>query len=773
VNELLTKSSNKVRLGLALASMSTVLLELILTRIFSASVGYHFAFMIVSMTMFGMTAGALYAFARPPADDTALYKSLSFFASLLALSIPLAHVAQSYVNDNVARLNAFAWIGITFLLYSVIFFFAGTCVCLCLTRFREVGKLYAADLIGAGISCPLLIIGLTYSDPQWIISAAGLLAALAAACFALEIRAQARQKSLVAAAVAALLCLLVSFMPPPLNALRAQFGQLEYIKWSPLGRVVATTFRGPAVSWAKVNLPALPPMTPQKGLFIDFGAFTVMTGGSCSVAQLKPIERDVTALGNRLRPGRSLFVIGVGGGRDVLTGLLYGQKRIDGVEVNPAIVDMLKKRYAEFNGHLAERPGVNIVNDEARNWLARSRNQYGIIQCSLVDTWSASASGAFMLTENVLYTKEAFESYIRHIDADGILCFLRWGDAKEPGQILRMLYLAKNALESIGVSDVANHVMLVTAPYRDGGHDIGTMIVSPRAFSKADIASLVDISKQEGYEMLWVPGVAAVEPFAGAITKATTDPGMPSDNRPFFFTPVKPSENESSIAEPAKGQGLALLMFTLLQASLLVTIAIVFPAWRAWRGKLGSPKQAFSSALFFSCLGVAFMLVEVAQVQRLTILLGNPTYGLSVVLFALLLASGAGSFAAQMLMEREHDLRKWLRIGLIISALLILASAWVFRHWLPSLEAAQLSERMAAAIPLVALPGFFMGWAFPLGMAHFTRNATNAGAWYWAINGATSVLASVLAAIISIIWGIQITLIVAAVSYLIALASLL
>jgi predicted membrane-bound spermidine synthase len=753
--------------------MATVLLELILTRLFSASAGYHFAFMIVSMTMFGMTAGALYAFTRTPADSDALYVTLSRYTCLFALSIPVAYIANTFFSDAMLKVGPFAWIGFTFLLYSIVFFFSGVCVSHCLTRFREVGKLYAADLLGAGISCPLLIIGLSYADPQVIVIVAGLFAVVASVCFASKIMQKAKQKNQVEIACGvAVVCLVTAFVPQHINLVSNFFGKVDLIKWSPIGRVIATRLRSPAVSWAKVAGVA-PQAVAQVGLFIDFGAFTVMTSGKATEKEVLPITHDVTAVGNRLRPGRSLFVIGVGGGRDVLTGLLYNQKKIDGIEVNPAIVWMLKDQYADFNGHLTERPGVTIINDEARNWLARSGNKYGIIQCSLVDTWSASSSGAFMLTENTLYTKEAFKLYLKHVDQDGILCFLRWGDEHESGQILRMLYLAKNALLEAGVTDVGTHIMLIDAVSEFGGHNIGTMLVSPTAFSPADIKNLTEIARAEGYNPLWIPGVRQVEPFAHAISSAATDPGMPTDDRPFFFTPVKPSQTESSIGEPAQGKGLALLFFTFAQAAILVLIVIVFPVLKTCRHKLGTLRQAATSGLFFASLGVAFMLIEVAQVQRLTILLGNPTYGLSVVLFALLLASGAGSFVVQMLIDRGQPPRKLLVIALVCAASFSLATAWIFGNVLGSLEAAQLGSRMAAAIPLVALPGFFMGWGFPLGMTIFTKDAPTGGAWFWAINGATSVLSSVLAAIISIIWGIETTLVVGAVCYLIALVGLL
>lgn len=762
-----------MRVGLALAAMSMVLLELLLTRVFSASAGYHFAFMIISMTMFGLTAGALYAFIKPPKDEVGLYKMLVSTSSLLCGSIPVAYVIDSFVNEAIGTLGPFVWIGLTFVLFSLVFFFAGICICLCLTRFREVGKLYCADLIGAGLSCPLLILGLTYADPTVIVMVAGLLAGVAGLCFYSNLPLADRGRGWIGTAVAIALCVLSVFVPQQYGQMTAQFGPIEMVKWSPCGRVACSVYDGPVATWSKAASSEPLYKVPQKGLYIDFGAFTVMTSGKATEKELEPIKRDITSLGNRLRPESSLFVIGVGGGRDVLTGLLFGQKRIDGIEVNPAIVSMLSNRYADFNGHLTQRPGVRIINDEARNWLARSDSKYKIIQCSLVDTWAASSSGAFMLTENVLYTKEAFELFIRHLEPDGVLSFVRWGDEKESAQLLRMLFLAKQALKSIGVENPSQHIMLVNAPYRSADVRIGAMVVSPTAFTQKDIDALVAIAKEDQYRLLWVPGVAAVEPFAKAIASDATDPAMPSDDRPFFFTPVKPSAEESTLAEPAQGGGLALLLFTFVQAAVLVTIVIFVPSIRTMGGKIGSFKQICKSGLFFSMLGIAFMLIEVAQVQRLTILLGNPTYGLSVVLFSLLIAAGLGSYVSQLLLERTSNERKLLVIALVASASIVAITAWLFGNWVPTLEAVQLPARIVAAVALVAIPGFFMGWAFPLGMTLFTKGAPGAGSWYWALNGATSVLASVLASMISIIYGIEATLLCGAAGYLVALISLL
>lgn len=746
--------------------MATMLLELMLTRLFSVTAGYHFAFMIVSMTMFGMTLGAMVALAVVSNETSKACKSLRLNCLALAISIPASYFIQVYANEPLLKAGPFVWIAVTFIISSLPFYFSGVVISLCLTRFSEVGKLYCVDLIGAGLSCLLLVGGLTLLDGQAMIIISGVCAALAACAFSTF---KSERASVVPSLIVTAATLMLFSVPSPTPMLNTN-APIEYVKWSPVGRVVASPVEGPAVTWAKVKQsPDVPPFL-QKWLFIDFGAATVITSAAASKDQLEPMKLDVTALGNILRPQRSLFVIGVGGGRDILTGLLFGQKRIDGIEINPAIVGMLRDKYAEFVGHLAQKDGINIVNDEARNWLARTNKTYALIQCSLVDTWSASASGAFMLTENTLYTKEAFELYLKHLEKDGVLSFLRWGDQREYGQLLRLLSLAKGALNSSGVTNVGDHIMLIAAPYREGNHNIGNLFVSPTPFSDADCHKIADICKEREYTALWIPRLAKLEPFAKAIEDPNwLDPSMPTDDRPFFFCPTKSQSDESAIAEPAQGKGLALLVFTLALSGILVFSTILVPMWTKLKMKLGTSSQMRRSVLYFSSLGLGFIMFEVGMIQRLTLLVGNPTYGLSVVLFALLVASGVGSYASQRLIGRGIDAKPLLRTALISSLVATTASTLVCTFLLGTFDAFQLVERLVLAAALVAVPGFFMGFAFPVGMIIFTEKTPEAGAWFWAVNGATSVLGSVLAAIVSITLGTKYTTGFAGLLYLIAL----
>ncbi|HNB24422.1 MAG TPA: hypothetical protein PKZ32_18515 [Candidatus Melainabacteria bacterium] len=769
----LRKPSPALAAGLALCSMSMMLLELVMTRLYSASTGYHFAFMIVSIAMFGLTLGALYTMAFASKNDDKTEPLLSLSSCLFAAAIPTSAGLQILAFKPLVGMGAFAWIFVNFLLSAIPFFFAGIVICKCLTSYEQVGKLYSADLLGAAVACPLLVFLLSQISGPYTLIVSGVIAAAACLMFALTMSGANRTKGAVQAAIGLLICIAWSFSPTQEMSSKQIPGidpsTIEAVKWSPISRIIVAKFVGPALTWASV--PAEKQVSkpiPQKGLYIDSGAFTVMTG-KATPEEMLPIKQDITAVANRLRPGNSLFVIGVGGGRDILTGRLFDQKKIDGLEVNPVLVKLLKQEYADFNGHLAEQPGVNIVNDEARNWLSRSGNQYGIIQCSLVDTYAASTSGAFVLTENSLYTKEAVLHYLKHLEPKGVLSLLRWGNEEEPQQLTRLLYLTKDAFKKLGLSNIEKHVMLICAPYRLGDISVGNMLVSKEEFSHADIELIQSLCKELGYKALLLPDLVKKEPFYSALTNPNDMPSdLPSEDRPFFFSPATELVAQSKKSEGGAG-GLALVLFTLLLTIILVAFTIVAPAWIKF-GRSAKPEGGFfQSAGYFLSIGFGFILIEVGLIERLSMILGNPTLSLSLVLFVLLLASGSGSYVAQNYLDKGVPRIKLMRISLLVSAFLGAALAGILYVTGMELALLELIPRASISALMVALPGFFMGWAFPLGLGFFGENQFEARSWFWAVNGGATVCGSVLAAVLSIEFGICITMILGAACYILGI----
>ena len=733
--------------------MAVVLLELDLTRLFSVSAGYHFAFMIVSITMFGLTIGALVTILMVGEEEEKVRSSLHLNSALFGLSVPLSLALQIFINRQMEAIGPFWWIGITFLTFSVVFYFAGVCLSLCLSRFQSVGRLYCIDLLGAAVSCPLLVLGLTMTSALNVMIICGLLAAVASLVF----RAQSHNpRTIISSALPLVVCTAMLFVPLPVFK-KVTNAPVEFEKWTPLGRVIVTDERIAEFTWGKNQDPI---KVKQKALFIDSGAMTVITKYSDKPGALQSLRKDLTAVGNQLRPGGELFVIGAGGGRDIITGLLYEQKVIDAAEVNPAIVDMIKGRYSDFVGKLHERKGVNIVNDEARVWLARSDRKYSLIQCSLVDTWAASSSGAFMLTENSLYTREAFELYLSKLKPNGVFSVIRWGDEKQPSELLRIAGLARCAMNAQGIEDTSSRVMLISAASTFEEANMGLLLVSPSPFSGEDIEKIKEICQQRDYKILWLPDGAGVEPFISFMKNPNPEADLPTDDRPFFFSTFGHAQDLN--------RGMALLAFTLLLSIVLVAFSIVVPLWLTVGRNLRKEGFFFPSMLYFSALGIGFMLIEVGLIQRLTIFLGSPTYGLTVVLFALLLASGAGSFFAQRRIDAGSTPARLASTGTLLSSVSALAITFLSLYVVSAFPTQTLMTKVLISIVMVGIPGFFLGWCFPLGMITFGEKDVKSGAWYWGINGATSVLGSVAAAMISMQFGITYTLAIGACVYLIA-----
>ncbi len=258
------------------------------------------------------------------------------------------------------------------------------------------------------------------------------------------------------------------------------------------------------------------------------------------------LRYDVTALAHYLRSQTSVLVIGVGGGRDILTALVFGQRHVTGVEINPDILDVLTRKFADYSGQLQNNPAVTLVHDEARSYVARSPEQFGIIQASLIDTWAATSAGAYVLTENGLYTKEAWLTFLNHLTPDGILTMSRWYYEAQPAETLRLTALATTSLIEMGVSDPRKHIIIIRK--RDnseaGQYSVATILVSKRPFTDAEVDRISWISKAMEFVPVLTPtfaerpefeAVATRDKYQELIASYPLNIEAPTDDTPFFF----------------------------------------------------------------------------------------------------------------------------------------------------------------------------------------------------------------------------------------------
>src|SRR5262249_23388522 len=486
------------------------------------------------------------------------------------------------------------------------------------------------------------------------------------------------------------------------------------------------------------------------------------------------LRYDVTALAHYLRNKTSVLVIGVGGGRDILTALVFGQRHVTGVEINPDILAVLTNRFADYSGQLENNPAVKLVHDEARSYVARSSEQFGIIQASLIDTWAATSAGAYVLTENGLYTKEAWLTFLNHLTPDGILTMSRWYYEAQPAETLRLTALATTSLIEMGVADPRQHIMIVRKQDNSemGQYSVATILVSKRPFTEGEVDRLGWLSKTMEFVPVLTPhfaerpefeAIATREKYQELIASYPLNIAAPTDDTPFFFHMLRAGD----LLKASTYQGMnqinlkaVRVLGTLLGiVTALSAVAIVAPL--ALRRRVREA-QSVRLMIYFAAIGLAFMMVEIGQLERLIVFLGHPIYGLTVVLFVLLLASSLGSLFS-------HRLSRWIWLLPIVLATFIIVSPPLTRQFV----AASTPLRIAVSAALLFPSGLFMGMAFPLGIKKAQYGDEVAPtAWYWGINGAFSVISSVLAVFVAVFWGVTVTLLVGLTAYLIALIAI-
>ncbi len=423
-------------IALFLVTLSTLMLEILLTRIFSVIMWYHFAFMAVSVAMFGMTAGALVVFLSAklfPTEQTSRSMALS---SLWFSITTLGSFLFIWFLPNLTS-NILLMVTASYVASAIPFAMSGIIVCLALTRFpAQLSKLYASDLAGASAGCILLIYLLNLTDAGSVIFAACCLVMLAAWMFA-----PAEFQKLKRAAWISML-LLIFFGVSSFSAINQKpifhFSWTKgnakpnplYVKWNSFSRiqVLPDSSKRP-FGWGFSPLVDLGPSTEELYMDIDGSAGTVLTWFDGNLSNVEHLKYDITNFAHHLIKNADIFVIGVGGGRDILSALAFQQKSVTGVEINENILGVMNEKFGDFTGHLDKDPRVILINDEARSYLVRQQKQFDIIQASLIDTWAATAAGAFVLAENSLYTLDAWKIFLQRLTDTGILSFSRWYSA--------------------------------------------------------------------------------------------------------------------------------------------------------------------------------------------------------------------------------------------------------------------------------------------------------------------------------------------------------
>jgi hypothetical protein len=743
--------------GLFLIALATLMLEILLTRIFSVTLWYHLAFVAVSIAMFGMTLGAVivYLGARWFTPARA-WLNLSLGAALFAVtavgSVAL-HLRMAVDPDLLS--SAIVDLSRAYGLIAIPFVFSGIVVAIALTNFpREVGRLYAADLAGAAIGCVVLVGVLDWvGGPLSVLVVAGI-GGLASVVYALGSTDHVawRRRWIVAGAVAVTLGAGAAYVTAERGALEIRYAKGTrwpppiYEKWNSYSRVAIVLDRWEdPFGWGLSSrfTPTVP--VRQLHLNIDASAETVLTQYH-DPADVAHLAYDVTNVGLHVRRGGSVYVIGAGGGRDVVSALAFDASRVVAVELNRAIIEAVNGEFGALTGHLDRRPGVQFVNDEARSYLARTDERFDFIQISLIDTWAATAAGAFVLSENTLYTVDAWRTFLDSLTDRGMVSVSRWYRRPDPYEVYKTVALATTALREFGVTDTRKHLMVIARlDKRPGFEDtpgVGALLASRSPLSEGDLDELERVARELDFDIVLSPRTAATPAFASVadgarvdqfIASTSLDLQPPDDNRPFFFR-----------MDPTLINGL--LTFVITVALVLIVVPVLIKA------DVGAIVRQPVLSLGFVAIGLGFMLVEIAQMMRLTLLLGHPTFSLSVVLFGMLLSSGLGSFTTSRVPPEGLGRASARRLGVLV--VLLVALGLVTPPVVELMHTAATPWRVLTALALLTPAGFLMGMAFPLAMTVASRTQPGLTPWYWGINGAASVCASVITVAIASSLGI-------------------
>ena len=771
--------------GVALTSATLLMTELALTRIFSVIMYYHFAFLAISIALFGLSASGVFAFTfRRTLDRVSTDALLSVESVIYALStlVALFFLVRLRIGLTYSRHNLILML-IIYALAALPFFAGGMVVTLAIARLgTRVNAVYASDLIGAAAGCLVLIPLLDRLGAPGVVLTAAALALSAAALFAPQrwrTRVAAIGVLVIAASVVGHLSGVVAF---DIGDAKGHVGDRPlFAKWNSFSRI--GVYDRTHDNWS-LSQTYTGPVPRTRYMDIDAAASTPILELSPDLSNAQFLRYELTAIGYRLaRPGFSALVIGPGGGRDLVSALVFGAGRVDGVEINPIIADdVMRGQFEGFSGGIYRNPRVRIAIDDGRSFVRRAGDRYDIIQASLVDTWAATAAGAYTLTENTLYTVEAFNDYIDHLSDNGVLTMTRW-----VMDGLRLVSLAQEAGQSRGW-DVSKHLAIVQFDR------VQTFLLKRSEFTREEIATLRAAANELRFNLIyaptfagdvtpplpfdWVDGIAVAD-YPRLIraddrhafyANYKQDIRPTTDDRPFFFHTTK-LQDQFRVAfgrEMLFGNGLSALLTLMAISAALVGAFVIGPLALA-RGTTSA--RWFSWLLYFGALGAGFMLIEVSVLQHFVLLLGHPVYALTVTLFSLLLGTGLGAALSRHLREDTLVRSTVLMLAAIavVGVVFVTVATPVVTWAIPFARSARIAVAVAILLPL----GVLLGVPMPSGLRLLHARAPQMVTWAWGINGALSVVGATVAIFVAMNWGFGTTLLTASCVYLIGLVALL
>jgi SAM-dependent methyltransferase len=791
-------------MGIFLTSAAVILLEISLTRVFSYTIWYHFTYVTISLAMLGFGAsGAVLASSEKLAG---LDMKLAQRSALIgAVSIPVMLVVISKVPFYPFQLFQEPVQIIYMLIYYVTvtlpFFCAGLAIsCIFRSIPQQADKIYFGDLLGAGAGC-LVVVGAINIFGVPAITAMGVSLFLLASAMFVGPKSVRIKYLLVAAALV--------WMPMGTNIEKAldfkpskekwmskmPDKKITYSKWSPIFRVDAYDMSenmwnvlSPDWSIYGIKNKYMDPDARYSFIAHDGDACTMMVKSDAGLSNWDMFDKSILKPPYLLTKNPKVLVIGPGGGVDVATAVHNKATSVLAVELDPITVDLVSNKYADFVGHLYDKPEVDVVVDEGRSFLRRSEQEFDLIQMTGVDTLAALTSGAYVLAENYLYTTEGYKEFLDHLTPDGVLSVAIFDyhyKFQFPRHAARQVSLSVETLEMMGIEKPQEHIAVIaTSQMLHGEQSIPHVIIMTKKspFTLPEIGRLTRFAEEVEYDIWHLPDESRNNPCAYIATASEEQRAAyyddhffkltaPTDDTPFFFHYFKwPALlKEYDIDTGHTGATGQLILLLILIFSIIFSVAlIVFPLLRI-RGAGLKTKWKWHYILYFAALGLGFIFLEISYIQRFILFLGYPTYSLTVILFSLLTFSGVGSYISGRLRLSPRNLI-FIAFGLLAFIALGYMALLppIFNHFL----GASMQARIAISLVLLLPMGLLLGVFFPTGIKIISAENKRFIPWAWGINGCASVIGTVLSIIIAMSHGFSTVTILAIIIYAVGVCAM-
>ena len=776
----------RTRLAVFLITVSGLVLEVGLTRIYSASIWYHFAFVAISVALLGWGLGGFTVHLLKKVKLLTM-NAAALVTLLYAGAIPLCLWLLVRYPFEMDRLPLY------FLAPLLPFFLAGMALSIVFDLHRAVaGTLYFYDLVGAALGAVLVTLLLHLFGGEAALLVGATAPAVAALLLALSPTSRVEENKTIeyagkpspnplptaegerpgpptnargshraslgiqiASVVMVVLTAVAAFSAVEFGVFRVKPGTTKAMRnqmdAAPGSHIVQTGWN----AYSRIDcVEGLPDSFAR--LYIDSDAWTGIRGWDGNLENVQDMKWSYRALPFRLTPNAETLIIGPGGGPDVVAALASGSKKVTAVEMNPLMLKFVRS-YGARAGNLYDRPDVETIQSEGRNFISRTDRKFDVILLGFVDSWASVASGGLSLSENYLYTTEAVRAYYDHLKPDGVLVILRWE--------MDIPRLVSNSVATLGPAEAAKRIVVLMEKQANP-HDYPQMLfmLRKRPFTEAETKEISQDWQQANPVVMpngtAPPGIKEV--LAGTMTlqqyEAASDRfvGPVWDDSPFYFAIDRPYRMPGAIAE-------RLLKWLLGPSMGMLALFAVFgvPRRKTFEANAG-PAPAYrygGSLIYFAALGFGFIAVELALLQNLTLLVGHPIYTLSVLLFTLLAFGGIGS---------ALSVRFPMWLACVAVAFVAAIEALVLPKLVPALLWLPLWGRIIVAVLLIAPLGLAMGMPFPRGLRETGDGSLPAPPFYWGLNGIMSVIGSVTTVFVALMAGFQAALLMGSAAYLLA-----